>query len=324
MQQKTKQIIIMSCLSFMFLALLIVGTFFDLEISRALAIKTDGYFTTDAFTMFFESFGENILYLLCGCAFAIIVWYLRKVENKKLRVCLQILFSALGFAIWFFCAHRTLGYIGEHLGEIGEAHMSKFYVTLIEFFTAIVLNTLTIFCFRGFSEDTINKLFKWALVVIIAAAVSNGIVQGLKIFWGRYRYRAMNLEGSFENFTPWYIICGKRDITTAQELLGIATDAYKSFPSGHTCAASSIFLIALLPSLFDRLNNKCTKIVLWTIPSVYTAVVALSRIMCGAHFFTDVLISFIITFVVIMLAKWLVINNGYKKFKKKQQTGENN
>ena len=319
MQQKTKKIITFSAVAFVFLAMLVVGTIFDLEISKALAIKTGGYFTTDAFTMFFESFGENILYLLVGCAFAIIFWYLRKLENKKLKITLQVVSCVLGFAIWFFCAHRTLGYLGEHLGVLGEAHMEELYVTLIKFFTALVLNTLTIFSFRGFSEETLNKLFKWALVVIIAAAVSNGIVQGLKIFWGRYRYRAMNLEGSFEMFTPWYIINGKRDITTTQALLGIAGDAYKSFPSGHTCAATSIFLITVLPCLFEKLNNKKTRIVLWTIPSVYTFLVALSRIMCGAHFFTDVFISFIITFVVILFTKWLIVNNGYKKFRRNKK-----
>lgn len=324
MSEKTKKIIITSVTALVLLGLVVVGTIFDLEISRALAIKTDGYFTTDTFTMFFESFGENILYLLVGCALAIIVWYLRKVENKKLRLFLQTLFSVVGLGIWFFCTHRTIGYLGEHLGELGETHMSKTYVTLIKLFSALTLNTLTIFCFKNLSEETINNLFKWALVVLIAAAVSNGVVQGLKMFWGRYRYRAMNVEGVFDSYSPWYIIHGKRNITEAQALLGIATDAYKSFPSGHTCAATSIFLLTVLPAVFDKLNNKKAKIVLWGISSVYTAVVALSRIMCGAHFFTDVLISFIITLVVILVVKWLIINNGYKKFIKHKNKEANN
>ena len=106
--------------------------------------------------MFFESFGENILYLLVASAFAIIVWYLNKVERKNLKVLLQILFSTLGLLIWTFCVHRTIGYLGEHLGEVGEAHMAKTYVLLIELCSALVLNTLTIFCFKNFIFTTLS------------------------------------------------------------------------------------------------------------------------------------------------------------------------
>jgi undecaprenyl-diphosphatase len=66
----------------------------------------------------------------------------------------------------------------------------------------------------------------------------------------------------------------------------------KSFPSGHTVAATACFgamLIALLPILPQR----------WRVPSVVVTLavvlaVGASRVLLGVHFFTDVVAGFIL------------------------------
>lgn len=313
---KTKKIVLFSVLGGIALIALILGTIFDLEISKAIAIGTGFSGGTDLFTMFFETVGEDVLYLLVASAFAVIIWYCRKVEKNKLRIFLQILFFFLGFLILFFGAHRTLEYIGEHMGEVGVREMSKPYVLLIKMTVALVLNIFIILSFKVCKDETINKLFKWAIVVIVAAAVSNLIVQGFKIIWGRQRFYSMEAEENFEGFSYWFAINGKRVATPEQIALGFSNDIYKSFPSGHTCAATSIFLITLLPSFLSELNNKKSKIALWLIASIYVFAVGLSRILLGVHFFTDVYISFLITFGVIMLVKWFITKDVYKKLVK--------
>lgn len=315
--EKTKKIILFSVLLFVGLLALVLGTIFDLQISQAIAVGTGFSGGTDLFTMFFETVGEDILYLLVASAFAVIIWYCRKVNKNKLRIFLQILFFFLGFLILFFGAHRTLEYIGEHMGEVGVKEMAKPYVLLIKMTVALVLNVFIILSFKVCKDETINKLFKWAIVVIVAAAVSNLIVQGFKIIWGRQRFYSMKAEGSFEGFSYWFAINGKRAATAEQIALGLSNDIYKSFPSGHTCAATSIFLITLLPSFLSELNNKKSKVALWSIASIYTFAVGLSRIVLGAHFFTDVYISFLITFGVIILVNWFITKDIYKKLVKK-------
>lgn len=318
MSTKTKRIIISSVLGGVFLALLILGSIFDLQISKALAIPSDTYLVPNIFTAFFESFGENILYLLIGMACAIIIWYSARLKNKGWRITVQVIFGLIGFAIWLFCVHRTLGHIGKHISADASKYMSSGVIVLIKLCTALTLNILTILCFKGCSEETLSKLFKWAIVILVAAALSNGIVQGLKLFWGRMRYCAMNVLNDFDGYSPWYVIHGKRTISEQQALLGLTSGTYNSFPSGHTCAATSSFLLICLPALFKKWNTPWGKLFCIGVPSIYTFLVALSRIMCGAHFLTDVLFSFLITFGVILLIKWLVIGEGYKKFVKKQ------
>ena len=320
---KTKKIVLFSVLGGIGLIALILGTIFDLEISQAIAVGTGFSGGTDLFTMFFETIGEEILYLLVAAAFAIIIWYCRKINKSKVRIFFQILFFLLGFLILFFGVHRTFGYIGKHIGEAGVKEMSKPYVLLIKMTVALVLNIFIILSFKVCKDETINKLFKWAIIVIVAAAVSNLIVQGFKIIWGRQRFYSMKTEGSFEGFSYWFAINGKRVATPEQIALGLSNDIFKSFPSGHTCAATSIFLITLLPSFLSELNNKKSKLALWLIASIYVFAVALSRIILGAHFFTDVYVSFLITFGVILLVKWFITKDIYKKLVKVSSKDEN-
>ncbi|MDE6060839.1 MAG: phosphatase PAP2 family protein, partial [Clostridia bacterium] len=65
------------------------------------------------------------------------------------------------------------------------------------------------------------------------------------------------------------------------------TDAFKSFPSGHTCSAGTIYALIMIPTLFGY-NGKKEKlgatIACWVVPIVYTMLVAISRIMVGAHY----------------------------------------
>lgn len=316
MNTKTKTIISISLITVLIVGLLLLGTFLDLEISKALAIPSDTYITDNAFTLMFEAVGESCLYILLGCAAIIVAFASKTLQNKKLSNLLQVLFIALGFVAWFVCLFRTLDYIGESLSLSTKEFALKPSVVLIQLFFSAVFNTLTYFAFRNCSEETILKLFKWALVVLIVAALSNLIVQGLKIFWGRFRFRAMATLEDFSSYTPWYHINGKQVVTAEQTALGIAGDAYKSFPSGHTCAATSLMLIGYLPSVLEKFNTKLGKIVCWTVPSIFVFLTGLSRILCGAHFFTDIFVSFLITFGIILIVKYLIIDNGYKKFKK--------
>lgn len=324
MSVKTKRIILFSVLGGLFLAMLILGSIFDLQISKALAIPSDTYLVSNVFTAFFESFGENILYLLVGMACAIIFWHSVNLKNKGWRITVQIVFAIIGLVIWFFCAHRTLGHLGKHIDENASKYMSSGVAILIKLCTALTLNTLTILCFKQCSKETLSKLFKWAIVILVASALSNGIVQGLKLFWGRMRYCAMNVLNNFDDYSPWYVIHGKRTISEQQVLLGLLKDSYNSFPSGHTCAATSSFLLICLPALFKKWNTTWGKLFCFGIPSIYTFLVALSRIMCGAHFLTDVLFSFLITLGIIILMQWLIIGEGYKKFIKNKSKPRTN
>jgi membrane-associated phospholipid phosphatase len=96
-------------------------------------------------------------------------------------------------------------------------------------------------------------------------------VQSFKILWGRVRFR--DLAANYTNFTPWFLPQG-------------ITGNY-SFPSGHT--AMGWMLLPILVFLTDK-NSWPHRIIGVTILTL-GMIVALGRIVIGAHYASDVVFS---------------------------------
>ncbi len=110
------------------------------------------------------------------------------------------------------------------------------------------------------------------------------LVQPLKIFWGRIRFR--DLAENYSNFTAWYVPNG---ITGNQ-----------SFPSGH--AAMGFMMMALFVFVMDKEFYK--RIILKGIIISWALAVCISRVVIGAHFASDVLFG-----AMIMAVSYLSILN---------------
>jgi membrane-associated phospholipid phosphatase len=107
-------------------------------------------------------------------------------------------------------------------------------------------------------------------------------IQGVKYFWGRVRFR--ELDAAFSQFTPWYLPQG--------------FTGFDSFPSGH--AAMGWMLLPLMILIIEQ--KKWLKFSAIVIIIVYAIILALSRIVIGAHFASDVLFGsffIIITFLLL-------------------------
>ena len=123
----------------------------------------------------------------------------------------------------------------------------------------------------------------------------------VKMLWGRMRFREM--LPPYEGFSKWFI---------PQKLT--MDDSYMSFPSGHTAQGSSMLMLTLLPVIFTKLEKK--KWILKTIAFVWIALVALSRIILGAHFASDVTMGFALAFA--LFTFWSKIFLG-KKMEKEER-----
>ena len=128
------------------------------------------------------------------------------------------------------------------------------------------------------------KKHAWLLIVLIVSEMI--VVNIVKMIWARPRMRSITDISEFEH---WYEINGW---TNDNEL--------KSFPSGHTAngfvAIAYMIFIPYIKSI--KMKYFITGAVIWG------SLVALSRVVLGAHFLSDVLVgSYITIFLFILLEK---------------------
>ncbi|MBR0538459.1 MAG: phosphatase PAP2 family protein [Clostridia bacterium] len=299
---KKKTILSLCMFALLFVGLLITATFTDLQVSTILtknALPAGQYYANDLFGVVFECVGTSPELLICAlCAAMLTIWAKRIMKKGAVRMLLLFagVAAVIGLYLWEFS--DLFKYVCRHAAEDGEVPL---FMWGISGFLALLSAALSLFAVNCFSDESLKKLPRYAIVTMGAIVVAILIVQALKNPVGRMRYRAMNVIGDYSGFTRWYVFNGQPDKTWMRETFG-TSDAYKSFPSGHTRAAAATFYLVSLADVIG-VKSKRTRCLLWCFAIGFTGLVALSRIVVGAHFFSDVLVGGTIGFTVCMLAR---------------------
>jgi membrane-associated phospholipid phosphatase len=123
-------------------------------------------------------------------------------------------------------------------------------------------------------KPSIPREFQSFSVFTLALAIINPLlfVQVVKILWGRIRFR--DLAPDFTNFTPWFLPRGPT--------------GHRSFPSGHTAMGWMLLPFLNVPRFK---NNKAIYYLGTSIILCWGVIVALGRVVIGAHYASDVLFS---------------------------------
>lgn len=133
-------------------------------------------------------------------------------------------------------------------------------------------------CLKTFIIDAVNKTKNsYAFYVFVSVVSASLIAQVLKVIIGRARpifYEALNMTGFFPFTADW---------------------AFNSMPSGHTTAsfAGLVMLGLLAPKI---------KWFTWTL----AVIIGVSRVCCGAHWPTDVILGAFIGMVVADFVKHIL------------------
>lgn len=297
-------------------ALLTIATFYDLEVSRILtnfSLKEGEFYTSDVFANFFEAVGMLPRYVLRAFAALSIGWFFYKhLSRKALRV-LSLLVAA-GVAVYLlsgaFC-DMILYPMRHMIAEDAEAairaiNAMKPTVYTISYVLSTIAVGIALYCTRNVSAETWRRLTYFAMIFFLVDLLAGRLVSALKGYVDRVRFRSMNSTygqsvGGFDLYTRWYEVTDHADILRATPLVDY-TDAFRSFPSGHTeSAALSYTLIVLIDCL--KIENKKVKLALWLAPICWTGLTALGRIVAGAHFMSDVLFGGTIPFVLVILLR---------------------
>ena len=115
-----------------------------------------------------------------------------------------------------------------------------------------------------------DALRSCSFIVVLYTLAAELVAYGVKIPWGRARPQELELGGVF---TPWFIPQG---VTGSQ-----------SFPSGHVLESTGILLIIFLLCWYSEKVRRY-QLPLYLLSIGFILCVAISRILVGAHFASDV------------------------------------
>jgi len=297
--------------SAIFVGLAIVAALYDLAINQAL------YNPESLFGQFFARLGETPSYLAAPTVGAIL-FHQNYGERKFFSFFPKLLFAGLVFAGWFFCLYAWVwgNFIDPEL-----PYALVYQLVFSGFLTVAVLLATSLV-----DKKAMKKLLLFALFVLIVAGVSNAIVQIMKAVWSRQRFRTMvdnEMNASliaaygdkFAGFAPWYkpqslFPSPIRDEAYIAAHKAIDSDSFHSFPSGHTVAAAASYAIIILPIMYEKLKKYNT--LFWLLPTLYTITVAISRIIMGAHYLSDVLFGGYIGLAIAALTRYIIVKKRSK------------
>jgi membrane-associated phospholipid phosphatase len=236
------------------LALAIVFAFTDWQISQALYNPAAGW------ARFMEAYGQmpgSFVGLLCGS----ILIRTYKVEKKA-----KSILGVIGLYLLTLLA--TFGFFADAFGaQVDSAEINMPLVLILVIATLIIGQVIL----RRFSFEAVSQYknaAKVGLAVMIVGAIAT--VWLFKIPWGRWTYRDILEAGNAALFSPWYLPQGN--------------NGHHSFFSGHAAMFFSVVPIAL----FFKKQTQTRRIVI-ILALLWGLIGAISRVVVGAHFASDVL-----------------------------------
>ncbi len=269
------------CVLIVFAALMIVLAFgeIDFNFSKSIVNVDSGW------AEFFNLFGEQPAFwaLFAG---VVILFGARSREDKRKNIHGTVIAVPFILLASFQIALMPVYYIFEHSDKsipiLGWLIVAV--VTIALFVLAIILD-------KKISAEKFRKIRKYGLILIILVATEMVLVNVLKIVWARPRMRSID---SIDQFKYWFQING---LSNDNEL--------KSFPSGHT--ANGFVVIAYV--MFLNVAKAIKKNLYLGFAVIWGVLVALSRVVRGDHFLSDVLMSCLLTFLLFLLIQKLVLKN---------------
>lgn len=196
-------------------------------------------------------------------------------------------------------------------GAAMAASLPKGYLNLptaVSVVIGLFCTVLTIFGVTKLCKEADRKtVIRVATVFLLVIFADILLINIIKIPWGRARMRLVAVDDR-AYFMPWWQP-GKtlRDTLVAA---GVASEEFKSFPSGHTANASSLMLLCLLPKLSEKLNGKQNTLFLTGF--IWTCLVAASRIVMGAHYLTDTVVGFSVGLIILTVTCRIVFPSDRK------------
>ncbi len=273
---KGRNLIITTVVMSIVLTILAIGNL-DFDISRGIINKTSH------FGEFFNRIGE--IPAMLGMLIGVAILYGNRSKKSLIK---NITATTISIPFMLLFSFATIFMPIRYVYEFSDAGIPGFIMNLIYVGTTVLFIFTLIFINRQ-SPESLVKYKKYGLILILVIVGEMILVNVLKIVWARPRMRSID---TITQFKYWYQINGP-----------LNSEEFKSFPSGHT--ANGFVMIAY--SMF--IPNNRPKFKKWFIAFALTwgVCVALSRIILGAHFLSDVAMGGYVTTMLFYILSNLIL-----------------
>lgn len=265
-----------------------IGTVYDYAVSQTLYSGSPTLFGD-----LFAAFGELPAYFLLHSVGIMLFRHRGKSSRFK------DIFFLLGSIALFL-----LGILGQFCELIEDLPQMPILLAILITVVQFALNHIfTLVLMRNSSREDILRFIMAVLFVCVISMLAANL---LKHPWSRPRMQFL-AEHPDAVFSPWYRLDPGMKKQFVEQ--GIAANAFRSFPSGHTVTAAASLLWTLYPTLHRTFEGRSRLLFLLSV--IWTLLVTLSRIMSGAHFLTDVTISWLFTLILYILAVFLFYRDSW-------------
>lgn len=270
---------------------IILGSFFDLAISSAIASADNGFGLT--ISAIGPTIGFCAVSLMGGGLIALAV-------KGDYHIVLKILFYILAAC----CFGVTIYYAGgEYFGVNGFYKAApKIVGYIIVFFPATGALVGGYFLFKDCQNKNMWIIFVTVIGLLLIALLF--VIPTIKDNMHRPRYRLISKPDVDIAFHNWWQPCKNYKDLIAQ--YNTSGDNFKSYPSGHTAEASILFVAV---TFYPLANKKFAKYQLpvFICSGVIVLLVAFARILAAAHFLSDVSFGATIMLVLTFVANEVVM-----------------
>ena len=268
----------------------ILGSFFDLNISKALYIKN-------------YSFGHLVAAIGLLVSYGFIALYSGVLFNSalKLKKNFKIILSVLSFIILI----GTIYFSGDIIFDVNGFNKPGIKFKIIGISATAIFSIFIFYFGYKFAKDNPHDktwLFSLIVLIMILLILLIGSVI-IKDIFHRPRFRTvyLNIEGiEFHNW--WEPFKEYKNYITDS----ITKEEFKSFPSGHaTISMASIIGFVYLFMLNP--NMKKYQTFLFYIGYFYSLFMSLTRILSRAHFLSDVAFGSIISLTILLIGNEIIL-----------------
>ena len=261
---------------------IVFGSFFDFQISSAIASPTSGLGLT--ISAIGPTIGFMGVAIMAGGFIAFII-------KGKYHIALKILFGVLATC----CIGVSIFYpAGEYFGLNGFYKKAPEWVGyLIVLLPEVGAVVGGYFLFRNWQNKNLWIIFCIIIVLLLIALLA--IIPNIKDNMRRPRYRGLLLYNdiSFHNwwepFKEYKDMYAQKaaDADITKEQLKMFKENCKSYPSGHTAEASIALVAVTFLPLADKKYEKI-QLPLFLGACGLVLLVAFARILAAAHYLSDV------------------------------------